>query len=739
MSLPPESPPCVPDLGGFQLGDWVVRQAEGTLSLGDQSARLEPRVMDMLVYLAAHPERVVSKEELIEAVWGGSFVEEGALSQAVHSLRKALGDDARQPRYIQTIPKRGYRLVAPVVLGEPGEENAGPEAASPAPEPLAPSRQPMPLSRSGRRGRVLLLALAAALAVAAVALWMLRDLQSADRRALEESAPVEAEGTRIVVLPFENLGKPEDAYFADGLTEEITKDLASLLSLQVISRTSAIQYEDAHKSATEIGRELKVDYILEGTVRWATGPGGLPRVRITPQLIRVANDSHVWAEAFDRQVQDIFEVQAEISRRVIAELGIALMPGEKTPLREHPTENLAAYRAYLRGQELAYQPFYSEEYLRKAVPMFERAVSLDPEFAAAWAELSKVHSYLAFNADPSPAQVERSRRALDRALALDPDLPAVRLAQVYFTYRCLDDFAAAHRQLEAAARRYPNNAEILESLGLVLRRLGRLPESIDAFEKAFSLNPRTVNLLWWLAESHRALRDYEEADRYFAQAISMAPDESSYWAERALNRLAWTGDPEAARQVIEEAPVPGHIGLLPAAFQLDLYEEKYEQALARLSPEKMAELPPQTQSRIAILAVVARAKLGDRQGALAAAESNRVILEAKVARFPKEAFYSGYLAVTLAQLGREAEALTQADKAVRQVNRDRFSGPRLVEIQAMVDTTLGRRREALVRLARLLAMPYQSPVSVADLRLNPVWAPLRDDPGFADLLRPFGS
>jgi TolB-like protein len=249
MSLPPEPSPRVPDLGGFQLGDWVVRQGEGTLSWGERSARLEPRVMDVLVYLAAHPERVVSKEELIEAVWGGSFVEEGALSQAIHSLRKALGDDARQPRYIQK-----------------------------------------------------------------------------DHRSLEAAAPVKTEGTRIVVLPFENLGKPEDAYFADGLTEEITKDLASLLSLQVISRTSAIQYEGAHKTATQIGRELKVDYILEGTVRWAVGPGGLPRVRITPQLIRVANDSHVWAESFERQVQDIFEVQAEISRRVIAELGIALMP-----------------------------------------------------------------------------------------------------------------------------------------------------------------------------------------------------------------------------------------------------------------------------------------------------------------------------------------------------------------------------------------------------------------------------
>lgn len=730
MSFPPESPPCVPDLGGFQLGDWAVRRAEGTLSLGDRSVRLEPRVMDVLVYLAAHPERVVSKEELIEAVWGGSFVEEGALSQAVHSLRKALGDDARQPRYIQTIPKRGYRLVAPVVLGEAGEEKV-------APGPAAPPWQPVPAPHSGHRGRALLLAaVVAALAVAAGALWMLREHQDAGRRGLEEAtAPVAAAGTRIVVLPFENLGKPEDAYFADGLTEEITKDLASLLSLQVISRTSAVQYEGAHKSAPEIGRELKVDYILEGTVRWAPGPGGRPRVRITPQLIRVADDSHVWADAFDRQVEDIFEVQAEISRRVIAELGIALGSGEKKPLREHPTENLAAYWAYLRGLELANQPFYSEEYLRKAVPMFERAVSLDPDFAAAWAELSKVHSYLAFNADPSPAQVERSRRALDRALALDPDLPAVRLARAYFTYRCLKDFDSAHKQLAAAARRFPNDAEVLQSLGLVLRRQGNLIEAIDAFKRAFSLDPRTVNLLWWIAETHRALRQYEQADGYMAQAISMAPDQAAYWAEKALNKLAWTADPEEARKVVEEAPASAGQELLPVVFQLDLYERDLNRAIARLSPEAMQGLAPQLQSRLLTQAAIVRERLGDHAGALAAAEANRAALEARIVRFPQEGLYRACLAVALAQLGRQPEALAQAEQAFRQKHADRFSGPRMVEFQAIVDMILGRRREAVDRLKGLLGSSYKSSITIAELRLSPIWDPLHGDPEFEKLIR----
>lgn len=688
--------------------------------------------MDVLVYLAAQRGRVVPKEELLEAVWGGSFVEEGVLSQGVHSLRKALGDNARRPHYIETIPKRGYRLLAPVVAVDPV---AGAEEATRAASPVAPSEpERSPELRTASRGRRQLRSLVTVLGMAVVIVAFLQFWRRTGERQSAGPHP-EAHATRIVVLPFEDLGQPgaADSFFAAGLTEEITKDLASFAALQVISRTSAMHYMGLRKPLPEIGRELGVDFVLEGTVRWAKGPDGRSRVRITPQLIRVVDDTHVWAESFERQVEDIFQVQAEISGHVIGRLGIALIPEGKRTLRTPPTANLGAYWAYVRGMELRNQPFYSEAHLREAVAMFERAVQLDPAFAAGWAELSQTQSYLAFNSDPSPSQVERSRIALRRAVALAPDLLEVRLAQAYFSYRCQEDFKGAQQQLAAAALHFPNDADVQESLGLVLRRLGQLPEALESLQHAVVLNPRRVPLHWWIAETYRAMRDYEQADRYFSDAISQAPDQPAYWAEKALNRLDWTGSPEAARKVLAQAPIQEHSGLVPAVFQLELDERRYEQALALAAPDAVRDLAPQQRSRTTVLAVLARERLGDRR-AMQAAATNLITLEQQVGRFPKEAFYRAYLAMTLAQLGRENEALEQAEQAVQQTRGDAFSGPRIIEIQAMVDATLGRRREAVGRLARLIAMRYQSPISIADLRLDPVWDPLRGDPGFVQIL-----
>jgi len=366
--------------------------------------------------------------------------------------------------------------------------------------------------------------------------------------------------------------------------------------------------------------------------------------------------------------------------------------------------------------------------------MFERAVKLDPLFASAWAELSQSQSYLAFNADPSPAQLEKAWQPLKRALAISPELPEVRLAHAYFNYRCLGKYETAEKQLLAAGQLFPNDARFLEPLAFVLRRRGRLTEAIEKLQRASSLDPLAARLLWTLGETHRALRDYEQAGLYYDRATAMAPDQIPYWEARALNQLAWTGDVDKARDILEESPVHGHPRLAAVYFLLDFYEREYERALARLSPERSRTLDPQTESRVLVLAAIARERLGDQRGALAAAEANRAILAARVARFPIDPFHRGYLAVTLAQLGREDEAVAHMDKALQVFPDDAFSGPRIVEIQAMMESVLGHRREAIGRLSRLLATPYQASISATDLRLNPVWDPLHEDPGFEKLL-----
>jgi DNA-binding winged helix-turn-helix (wHTH) protein/TolB-like protein/Flp pilus assembly protein TadD len=722
MSEPVDPEFRVPELGRFRLGEWSVRQAEGVLFTEDRSVRLEPRVMDVLACLAADPGRVVTKEELLATVWGGAFVEEGALSQAIHSLRKALGDDARQPRYVQTIPKRGFRLLAPVERESDPVEAVVEVSPGPPAQSLAVPGSPV-ASRSRRRAGLLQ---AAAVMVLALAVWIAWDHREAQRQ-------MEAkDGIRIVVLPFENLGKPEAPYFAAGLTEEITANLALLPTMHVIPGKNALTDKGLAKPLAEIGEELKADYVLLGEVSW---PAGGRQVRVLPKLIRMADETIVFSSPVQGDGQSPFKTQQEISRAVISTLDITLTPEQSRALGERSTENPEAYRAYVQGLVLKDQPFYSPPQLEKAAQMFKLAVDTDPKFAEAWAELSQVHSYLAFNTDRSSKRWEQARAAMEKAVALAPDLVATRLAQAYFSYRCLEDYRAALEQLTAAARIAPNLAEIFEMRGLLLRRTGRLKEAIADLKRASALNPRTAGLVWTVAETYGALRDYERADAYFEQAISLAPDEPFNYEQRALIRLAWTGNLNEARAILEDSPVRDSPQLQLAAVSFDLFERKFQQALTRVPAESREKLSLADQVRLAALSVIARDRLGDHQGAWALAEANLAILDVRMAQYSRHPLYRVYRALALAQLGRSEEALAQAEQAVRQSQHDAFSSFRVIEVQAMVAATLGRRREAVTLLSQLLRTSYRDPISTIELQLDPVWDPLRDDPSFEALVR----
>ncbi|HYX23356.1 MAG TPA: winged helix-turn-helix domain-containing protein [Thermoanaerobaculia bacterium] len=723
MSEPVESTTRVPELGRFRLGKWSVRQAEGVLCLENRSVRLEPRVMDVLACLAGEPGRVVAKEELLTAVWGGAFVEEGVLSQAIHSLRKALGDDARQPRYVQTIPKRGYRLLAPVEPERNEAEAAG--EASPAPSSQSPANPgSTPMSRGSRRVRLIQ---AAAGLMVALALWIAWSRHEAQRQVSAK------DGIRIVVLPFENLGKPADPDFAAGLTEEITANLSLLRRMQVIPGSNALDGKGVAKPLSEIGDELGVDYVLQGKVSWP--PGGR-QVRVLTQLIRMADKALLPADPFEGDAGSPFKAQQEISRAVLTTLGIALTPEQSRAFGERSTANPEAYRAYVQGLVLKDQPFYSPPHLEKAAQMFEQAVDADPNFAEAWAELSMVHSYLAFNTDRSSKRKEQARGAMERAVALGPNLVAARLAQAEFSYRCLEDYDAALEHLAAATRMAPNLPEVFEMRGHLLRRRGHLPEAIAELTKASKLNPRRADLVGTIAETYGALRDYDRADSTFERAISLAPDEPFNYEQRARIRLAWTGNLNEARAILEDSPVRDSPQLQLASVYFDLFERKFQQAQGRLSSESRQKLlSPADQTRLAAMRVMALERLGDHQKVLALAEASLPVLKLRIAQYSRHPLFRIYLALALARLGRGEEALAQAEQAVRQSEHDVFSGPLVVEDQAMVVATLGRRREAVALLSRLLSTPYRHPISVNELRLDPVWDSLRGDPGFEALLR----
>ena len=262
----------------------------------------------------------------------------------------------------------------------------------------------------------------------------------------------------IVVLPFENLGAPEDEYFADGMTEEITSRLAVVSGLRVISRTSAMQYKKNRPSLKQVGEELGVDHVLEGSVRWARTDEGKGRVRITPQLIRVADDTHVWADSYDRVIEDIFATQSEIAENVVAKLGIKLLDNESQALAVELTDNPAAYQAYLRGLEILSKAEGDwSEIANRSGRVFERAVQLDPAFARAWARLSFVKALEYWLLGVAPDLVTDAKAALDRAMELTPDDPYVRLAQGYYFYYVLRDFDQALREFQEIENDLPND------------------------------------------------------------------------------------------------------------------------------------------------------------------------------------------------------------------------------------------------------------------------------------------
>ena len=729
MPIPPEdvAPP-------FSVGDWIVRPEDGSVSRDQRTRHLEPRVMAVLVYLAARPGRVLSKSELLEAVWGAVAIEEGALPQAIHAIRKAFGDEAKSPRFVETIPKRGYRLVAEV--GQIVERASADASAS---------------GRTRRRALVSLAALAAVVLATALV---------SRHRTVEPTPDLPS---RVVVLPFQNLGPPRLSFFADGLTEQLTSDLVDLGSLRVISRTSATAYSRAGKTIAEIGDELGIDYVLEGSVLWdGDSAAEQPRFRITVQLIRGSDDVHLWSNEYDREAGDIFSVHSEISERVSGALGIVLRPDQRRRITAVPTNDLAAYRAYLRGLDLRNQPFFSQNNLTEAIGTFERAVLLDPGFATAWGELSQVHSYFCFNAtrpehlrthcpeaaDPTaltPGTKPTAGQALARALELAPELPAVRLAEAFHLYRVRRDFDRSLATFRAITREFPSNAVGHRGLGFVLRRRGRIDEALLPLSESRALDPKTIKVVWALAETYRAVRDHKKADRYFGQAIDLAPEQMKFWKERSLNRLAWTGDYDAARAILESAPSGATNDLAAARIELDLTAGRDPEALnrwAQLDVERISD--PDRFGLSWRLALALRRQSRQDQARSVALETLRVLQRLVPpcdhrTRLEVGSGSLGYiesvLGLSLALLEREEEARCFGDRAATTVELDGFSGPQRVEARAVIDLMLGDHEAAVERVVELLRRPYRLSLTGRLLSIDPIWEEIRDDPRIREAIR----
>jgi TolB-like protein/Flp pilus assembly protein TadD/tRNA A-37 threonylcarbamoyl transferase component Bud32 len=543
----------------------------------------------------------------------------------------------------------------------------------------------------------------------------------------------------LVVLPFENLGLPEDEYFADGITEEITSRLAALHELGIISRSSANRYKKTEKTIKEIGEELGVDFVLEGTVRWDRSPEDRGRVRVTPQLIRVSDDTHLWSDRYDREIEDIFAVQSDIAEQVIRQLDITLLEPEQKVMKDKPTDNLEAYQAYLRGIDYLARPEDTEEQYRLAAQMFKRAIELDPNFALAFVGLSRALSILThYGFDLTEENISKARVAAERALEIQPELPLGHFALGVYYYFCHKDYDRALKELDIAEKGMPNNIKIPEYIGYIRRRQGNFEEAVSYLKKAFELSPQNPFLPLNLGRTYSALRKYQEAERYYDNTISLIPDQTwpynyktyHYYLKGSLEKARATLE-EMPRKTDQESIRDWHIYWA----RQEILERNYQAALEYISADFVEIFIGQK----AINAGFVYMFMKEPELARESFDSACIQLEMAIKELPDDPQSHSRLGFAYAGLGRKEEAIREGKLAVElyPVSKDAFSGPDHVYSLAKIHMMVGEYEKALDQIEYLLSIPYS--LSVPLLRLDPMWDPLREHPRFKQLLEKYSE
>jgi TolB-like protein/Tfp pilus assembly protein PilF len=543
----------------------------------------------------------------------------------------------------------------------------------------------------------------------------------------------------IAVLPFENLSRdPDNAYFADGVQEEILTRLAKIADLKVISRTSTQRYQSKPGNLSEIAKQLGVANILEGSVQKAGDT-----VRVSVNLIQAASDSHLWADTYDRKLTDILGVESEIAKAIAEQLQAKLTGREKQALAVKPTNNPEAYDAYLRGLAFEARGGFFDAATKTAIDSYERAVQIDPDFALAWAQLSRVHAHLYFGADKTATRRDAAKSALDNAQRLQPNSPETLLALGYYQYWVLRDYGLAKTTFEHVSKMLPSSSDAPRALGLIARREGHLDQSIAYQEQALGLDPRNVELLNGTAGIYAALRQFPKALKLLDLALDIVPNDPSQLAAKAITYQA-EGNLEQAATLLSEITVqtPYEFVFVIKITQLRL-ERNYAGAVRLLQTR-------QTQFHFAseiekginqVLLALLQHLAGDAASAKATAEQARNTLEPLHKDQQDNALFAANLSVLYAVLGNKELALKEAERAVTLLPsaKDQWTGPALEENLALIQTIFGENSRAISTLTRLLQTPYGAllygtAVTPALLRLDPFWDPLRSDPDFQKLI-----
>jgi TolB-like protein/Tfp pilus assembly protein PilF len=584
-------------------------------------------------------------------------------------------------------------------------------------------------TRGIHRRRNLILLIASAVIISASAGFFL--LPRAVRDKIDKS---------VAVLPFQNLSSdPDNAYFADGIQDEVLTRLSKIGDLKVISRTSTQGYQSEQANLAEIAKQLGVANILEGSVQKAGD-----QVRVNVHLVNVQTGSQLWAETYDRKLRDIFSVETEIAKGIAESLQAKLTGREEQALAAKPTNDPQAYDAYLRGLAFEARSNYSSDALFKAIDFYDLAVRLDPNFALAWARLSGVHALLYANRrDTTAARRDAAKQALENAQKLQPNAAETLLFTGYYQYWVLHDYGMAKTTFGRVSKILPGNSEVLYALGAIARSEGHWDESIAYWERGLALNPRNTALLTEVAFTYAAIRQFPKAEKLYDRALDILPNEVSLMALRASIYQAEGNLQEAAKllaQVNLETNSDVAVRIRLTQWRLERnYTDATQWVQGRQDRLRFFSGIDKGSKQLGN-ALVHRVA-GDTAQARAFAEQARNTIEPLRKEQPDNAFVAAALAVAYAMLDEKDSALNEARRAVTLLpsNKDRLSGPGFEENLALVEMIVGENARAIATLTRLLQTPYggwlysPTPITPALLRLDPIWDSLRADPVFQKL------
>src|SRR5437773_3585230 len=539
----------------------------------------------------------------------------------------------------------------------------------------------------------------------------------------------------IAVLPFENLSRdPDNAFFTDGVQDEILTDLAKVADLKVISRTSVMQYKSGvQRNLREIAQQLGVAHLLEGSVQRAGG-----KVRVNAQLIDARTDGHQWAQSFDRDIADVFAIQSEIAKAIADQLRAKLSPTEKTAIEQPPTSDVTAFDLYNRAKNILLtmsfnanvQPLYFQ-----AVELLNQAIARDPSFFEAYCLLAYAHDNLYFLAnDHTPARLALAETAIQSAFRLRPDAGEAHLARAENLYRGYLDYDGAIAELEIARKTLPNDSRVPELIGYIVRRQGKHEEAVKYLQRALELDPRNFFIIEQIALSYQNLRRYPEMAAILDRALAIKPGDVEIGATRALADLDWKDDARPLHQTIESTLATDPEAIKNVAdtwFQCAIAERDpaaAERALVALGQNNLGNDAVYLSPEFATGLIARLTK--DETKARAAFAAARTKQEKLVQEQPNYGPVLCVLGLIDAGLGRKEEALREGRRAVDllPVTKDSINGAHMIEYYAMIAAWVGEKDLACEQLAKVVQMP--GTISYGQLKLLPFWDPLRGDPRF---------